>query len=111
MNVINYMVYLQIPSCIPKNLTPGPSGKPVYFTGQPGKVTGYGTVTPRPSPRPTARPTQKPTLRPGETYAPTPSGQTPTQKTSPPTPMPRPSKLILDVIYFSILRCLLYKVY
>ena len=83
----------------------------MYFTGQPGKVTGYGTVTPRPSPRPTARPTQKPTLRPGETYAPTPSGQTPTQKTSPPTPMPRPSKLILDVIYFSILRCLLYKVY
>jgi hypothetical protein len=41
----------------------------VYFTGQPGKVTGYGTVTPRPTPRPTARPTQKPTLRPGETYA------------------------------------------
>ena len=86
--------FSQIPSCIPPNQTPGPSGSPVYLTAPTGKVTGYGTVTPTPEFVYTQSPTPRPgetlppqlTLGPGLTYAPTPG-----TNVKPPTPMPKPS--------------------
>ena len=97
---------MKIPSCIPQNQTPGPSGSPVIFTAPTGKVTGYGTVTPQPTPGPTFRPnvvnTLAPnplnTVQPGQPgTGPTLSPQigitfNPTPSTKAPTPAPRPSE-------------------
>ncbi|XP_076111945.1 uncharacterized protein LOC143080130 isoform X2 [Mytilus galloprovincialis] len=110
----NDPVCCQIPSCIPQNQTPGPSGSPVIFTAPTGKVTGYGTVTPQPTPGPTFRPnvvnTLAPnplnTLQPGQPgTGPTQSPQigitlNPTPSTKAPTPAPRPNYCVYNGVQY-----------